>query len=230
MQWQWKREWLPLAILLMMGIAAVLVYPTLPDRVPTHFNASGQPDDYSSRMGFMAWTIGLGFILYLVLTFIPLLDPLWKKIEHRYETFLIFRNITLVFIAVIFALAVRAAQTGTFSTQGLGIGVGVMFIMLGNYMPRLPRNFFFGIRTPWTLASEEVWRRSHRVGGYLFVAGGVVMVLLALLKVDMTYSMFGVLLPLVAISGFIYPYFLFKKLQRESTEDNPMNPPFTKKD
>jgi uncharacterized membrane protein len=219
MKWQLKRELLPLAILLVMAVTAFIVYPTLPDKIPTHFNNNGEPDDYSSRQWFMVFTIGMCIVLYLTLTFIPWIDPFWKKIQHRYETFMILRNLVLLFFAVIFFLSIHAARTGHFAAHWMSIGVGALFIALGNYLPRLPRNFFFGIRSPWTLASDEVWRKTHIISGYLFVAGGVIMVLLALFKVKMVWSMFGVLLPMVLFCAIIYPYFLFKKLQKESTND-----------
>jgi len=83
----------------------------------------------------------------------------------------------------------------------------------------LPRNFFFGVRSPWTLASEEVWKRTHIVSGYCFVAGGLLMILLALFNVNMIWSMLGIVLPVTLFCAYVYPYFLFKKLQKETGKD-----------
>ncbi|HPI73615.1 MAG TPA: SdpI family protein [bacterium] len=219
MKWQLKRELLPLAVLLVMALTAWFVYPTLPDRVPTHFNIHGEPDDYSGKAGFTAFTLGGCIVLYLVLTFIPWLDPFRKKIEQRYETFLKFRNLTLVFFAIIFFLSLHAARTGRFEPRWLGFGFGALFIALGNYLPQLPRNFFFGVRSPWTLASEEVWKRTHIISGYGFVAGGLLMILLALCNVNMIWSMLGIMAPISLFCTFVYPYFLFKKLQKENGKE-----------
>lgn len=219
MKWQLKREWLPLVVLLVMAITAWYVYPTLPDRVPTHFNIHGEADDYSGKAGFTAFTLGGCTALYLVLTFIPWLDPFRKKIEQRYETFLKFRNLTLFFFAIVFFLSIHAARTGQFEPRWLGFGFGALFIALGNYLPQLPRNFFFGVRSPWTLASEEVWKRTHIVSGYCFVAGGLLMILLALFNVNMIWSMLGIVAPVSLFCTFVYPYFLFKKLQKENGKD-----------
>jgi len=216
MKWQWKREWLPLAILLTMALTATIVYPTLPDHVPTHFDLHGEPDSYSSKATFTAFTLGGSIALYLVLTFIPWIDPFRRKIEQRYDTLMKFRTLTLIFFAIIFFLSVHAARTGRFEPRWLEFGFGALFIALGNYLPQLPRNFFFGVRSPWTLASEEVWKRTHALSGYLFVIGGILMLILALFRVNMIWSMVGIILPICIFCAFIYPYYLFKKLQKEN--------------
>lgn len=218
MNWQFRREALPLAILLTMIVAGAILYPTLPDKIPTHFNIQGEADHYSGRSSFMMVTIGLCVALYIVLTFIVCIDPFWKKIQHRYDAFMILRNLVLLFFALIFFLSIHAARIGRFEPRWLGIGFGLLFIAMGNYLPRLPRNFFFGVRSPWTLASEEVWKRTHIVSGWLFVAAGLIMIVLALCKVNMMWSMLGVLAPLTLFCAVIYPYYLFHKLQKQSTD------------
>jgi len=219
MKLQPKYEILPLAILLAMALTAWAVYPVLPDRVPTHFDIHGQPDGYSGKAGFITWTLGGCIALYLILTFIPWIDPFRKKIEQRYDTFLKFRNLILIFFAIIFFLSIHAARTSRFEPRWLGFGFGALFIALGNYLPRLPRNFFFGVRSPWTLASEEVWKRTHILSGWLFVTAGILMVILTLFRVNMVWSMLGIIMPLTLFCSVIYPYILFKKLQKQNKND-----------
>ncbi len=216
MNWNFRREMFPLLILLTMIVVGITVYPTLPDKVPTHFGLNGEPDSYSGRFGFMLLTIGLSVALYVLLTFILRIDPFWKKIQHRYDAFMMLRNLILLFFALIFFLSIHAARIGRFEPWWLGLGFGLLFIAMGNYLPRLPRNFFFGMRSPWTLASEEVWKRTHMVSGWLFVAAGIIMIILALLKVNMMWSMLFVLLPLLLFCGFVYPYYLFHKQQKST--------------
>jgi uncharacterized membrane protein len=109
-----------------------------------------------------------------------------------------------------------SAKNNVFRSDLFGIGFGLLFVLLGNYMPKLPRNFFFGIRSPWTLASEVVWTKTHRISGILFAAAGIIFIVLSLLKVQLTIIMIIVLIPLVVFTAFIYPFFLFKRLQKET--------------
>jgi uncharacterized membrane protein len=215
MRWNLKRDAISLLSIVATAVLSFYFYASLPDRVPSHFAADGTPNGYSSKETLILVVLGSTVLLYLVLTFIPRIDPFWKKIQNRYNVLLLFRDIIMVFMLFIFTLTLFSARTGRLNTDLFGIGFGLLFILLGNYMPRLPRNFFFGVRTPWTLASEVVWRKTHIVSGWLFVAGGVLIILLSLLGVAMQVALLAVLLPIVLVSAFIYPYFLFHKLQRE---------------
>ena len=79
----------------------------------------------------------------------------------------------------------------------------------------MPRNFFFGIRSPWTLASDEVWKRTHAVGGWLFVVAGLIIMICSLAGIKFGITMLVVLIPLVLFTGIAYPFYLYRKLQRE---------------
>jgi uncharacterized membrane protein len=99
-----------------------------------------------------------------------------------------------------------------------GVGFGILFILLGNYLPKLPRNFFFGIRSPWTLASETVWKRTHILSGWLFVVAGFLITVLSFTSLPLHILLLVILLPVVLYCGIIYPYFLYRKLQRGQGE------------
>ncbi len=103
--------------------------------------------------------------------------------------------------------------------QLFGIGLGLLFVVLGNYLPKIPRNWFIGIRVPWTIASEEVWKRTHRLGGWLFVIGGCVMMALSAAGLSPVVAMLVPLAPIMIVVAFIYPYIVFRKLQK--TESQP---------
>jgi uncharacterized membrane protein len=125
----------------------------------------------------------------------------------------------MAFILIMLDLVYMSAKVGSLRTDVLGIAFGLMFIVLGNYLPRLPRNFFIGIRSPWTIASETVWVRTHRISGIWFVVAGVLLIVLNLLKVKLHISLIFVLTPLFLYTAIIYPYFLYKKLEKEGTLD-----------
>ncbi len=221
MKWNLKREILP-AIIIAAFIALTLIfYPTLPERVPSHFDYHGNPDNYSSR-AFIFWlNLGLILGLYFLLTFIPLIDPFWKKIEGKYNIFLIFRDLALAFFLFMYVITIIAAKQGKLEPHVLGIALGLLFILLGNYLPKLPRNFFFGIRSPWTLASDVVWKKTHIVGGWLFVLAGAAAIILSLFKIDLVISLCVTLGPVVIFAGIIYPLSLYRKIQREEKNQVP---------
>ena len=221
MKWNFKRDIFPLSMILILLIICGYFYGKLPQIIPSHFNAKGLPDNYSSKDSMILISIASSIGLYLILTFIPMIDPFWKRIEKKYDIFLLFRDLTVAFIVFIFFLTFISAKEGTFRSDLFGYGFGLLFILLGNYLPKLPRNFFFGIRSPWTLASEVVWKKTHRIGGAFFVVGGILLILLTLLNVELIISIFVILIPLVIYTAFIYPYMLFKKLQKQGDIKTP---------
>jgi uncharacterized membrane protein len=215
MKWNIKREILPMAVLLILLALSLYFYSQLPDTVPSHFGGSGAPNSYMGKLPFFLIFGGIVLGLYLLLTFIPLIDPFWKAIQPKYGLFLIFRDICMLFFAYIFVLVLIAAKRGSMPVEALNIGLGLMFIFIGNWLPKIPRNFFFGIRTPWTLASDIVWKKSHIVGGWLFVAAGIILIFLALVGVNSPLTLIILLIPLVLISAVIYPLIIYRRLQKE---------------
>jgi len=215
MKWNLKREIFPFVIIAIYGILTICFYPTLPENVPSHFNKDGLADRYSSKLLIILAYLGLALVLYLILTFIPFIDPFWKKIQKKYNLFLLFRDFILLFFLFFYLLILLSAKEGKLPKNALGVGFGLLFILIGNYLPKLPRNFFFGIRVPWTLASEIVWRKTHILSGWAFVIGGILVTIFSLLKINLAFSFLVILVPLFLFSGLIYPLLLYKKLQKE---------------
>jgi len=214
MRWNWKRELWALSMMVAVVLITLYFYPRLPERIPSHYNFSGTPDDYSSKGSFILVYLALCVGVYLLMTFIPLIDPFWKKIQSKYSIFLIMRDCAMFFFLYFYFVILLSAKTEHLHQSVFGVGIGLFFVLLGNYLPRLPRNFFFGIRSPWTLASEEVWRRTHVLGGWLFVLAGVLIMVLCLAGVPMWVAMPAILVPLVIFTAVIYPFYLYRKLQK----------------
>jgi uncharacterized membrane protein len=215
MKWNLKREIFPFIIIAIYGILSIYFYPTLPESVPSHFNKDGLADRYSSKLLTVLAYVGLALLLYLILTFIPFIDPFWKKIQKKYSLFLLLRNFILLFFLFLYLLTLLSAKAGRLPKNVLGVGFGFLFVLVGNYLPKLPRNFFFGVRVPWTLASETVWRKTHVLCGWVFVISGILVIIFSLLKINLAISFLVTLVPLFLFSGFIYPLLLCKKLQKE---------------
>jgi uncharacterized membrane protein len=193
-------------------VISAIVYPALPDRVPTHWDAQGQPNDYSPR------AIG-AFLLPIIMLFtwgmmrvLPSIDPRranYDRMRGAYDT-VIAAVLTVLLLSHLAALAAMAGIPIPM-TRVIPAIIGALFIVMGNVLPQARPNWFFGIRTPWTLSNDRVWQRTHRIGGYLFVMGGIVSVLSAALPFN---AGFPVLLGAAAFAGLgsvIYSYIAWRQ-------------------
>jgi uncharacterized membrane protein len=215
MFWKLTRGLFALGVVATVIILALACGPSLPGLVPSHFDLQGNVDHYMPRTDFLLIIVGLTIGLYLGLTFVPFIDPFWQRIRPRYHVLMLIRDFTLGFVLVMFLLTLVAAPNGHIPLNMLGVSLGVLFALIGNYLPKIPRNWFFGIRTPWTLVSDTVWQRSHVVGGWMFVVSGVLTALLSLVGVGLQYVLLPSLLITVVISGFVYPFLLHRRLQHD---------------
>ncbi len=208
--WITRDRW-SLMVLAGAGILTLWAYPRLGDRLPIHFNLHGTPDRWVSPSSGIGVWLGLLVLLYALMTWLPRLDPFWEKIRDRYDVLLLMRDLLMVVMVLFYAASLYAGIHGTLPPSLLAVLIGMLFLFVGNLLPRLPRNFFFGIRTPWTLASDRVWRKSHRMGGILFLAVGVAFLLIGLFHFPLSWGFWGLLLPLILWTGVIYPYWVYKK-------------------
>lgn len=209
-----KREWSLLVLVLGTFIAAFLIYPKMPDMVPIHWNIQGEVDGYGSRFfgTFLMPLVNLGMYVLLLVT--PKLDPKRANYEKFGSSYRIIRFTLHLFFALIFALTVYASLGHPIDVSlWIPAGVSVLFIILGNVMGRVRHNYFVGFKFPWTLASEEVWQRTHRFGSKLMVLGGV----FALVSVFLTEGNFrfilmmtGIMLPTIITT--VYSYVIYRQI------------------
>ncbi len=213
MKLSWKREIIPLAILAIMTAIAIYYYPLLPNPVPDHFDFHGTPDGWmeKARLFLMMGTIFVS--LYLLLTFLPFIDPKKSKIEIKFKTVLLLRDALLVFFAVMFSICLQASREGQLNVDLFGIAFALLFIIIGNYMPKVPQNWFVGIKTPWTISSEVVWKKTHILGGWLFILAGVFYLFCVALKINSVITLSVMIItPLISVP---YSFFLYKKIEKE---------------
>ncbi len=221
MKWDLKSHLFALAMIIVAGVAALYFSAILPDTVPSHYGTEGIPDQWSPKSELIILGVASPVGLFLVLTFIPRIDPFWKKLQSKYGLLLIFRDIAMGAVVYFAVIGYLSAHDGKYAANMSGLGIGLTSILVGNYLPKLPRNFFFGIRSPWTLASEEVWKRTHRISGWLFLVGGIIIAILSFFPFPQHIVLLSVLLPLVVFCGVVYPYALYRKLERGPGEHGP---------
>ncbi len=209
-------------------LIALLSYPFLPARVPTHWNIDGQVNGYGSKWEdtflFPIMTLGVYILIRVLLSISPRLG----KEDGRQHTnveivdriligvFLFLLLIQLTILAEVFHLPVDISFI-------ISLTLSAMFLYIGNYLGKLRRNFWAGIRTPWTLVSDTVWERTHRFAGWLFVATGAVGIVLSFMPSARLWSVV-VLLVLDSLVAAAYSYLIYQRLG--IGEKNPVSPPF----
>lgn len=171
------RKWYPTILVAVALAISLAAYGRLPDPMPVHWDIHGQVDGYGSRIvgAFLNPLIMLA--IALLIPVLPKIDPRGKSYDKFMPTYFTMMNATITLLFVIHIVALGSAM-------GLNIPIlrlipaafGSLFIVLGNLLPRVRPNWMVGIRTPWTLSSDRVWERTHRVGGYLMMGAGVILV------------------------------------------------------
>lgn len=191
------------------------MYSSMPEIVPVHFNAQGVADRMGSKNELMAVIAVLTVPMYFLFKYLPKLDPK-NQLERMGNKFYVMRLALTVFMSLI-ALGITYTtvnydQTSSMQPDWVFALVGLLFIVLGNFMPAMKPNYFVGIRTPWTLENEIVWRKTHRLGAWLFMGSGFATILSALLFSSQTtfYVLMGTTFAMLGVV-MIYSYTEFKK-------------------
>ncbi|MCY8858354.1 SdpI family protein [Bacillus atrophaeus] len=174
-----KKYLFSVVIIVLTILTWVFTYSSLPNDLVTHWGINGDADDYSSKFNAMMTFIGIMIIQYILMVIIPKIDS-----KNNYKTFM--RPYMAIFntmFAVLFIINLITISTGLgydLPIPYLGSFVlGAIFMVFGNFIQKVKPNFFLGIRTPWTLSNERVWKDTHRVSSKLFVLAGVIIMLTA---------------------------------------------------
>ncbi len=203
------KKYFPLFLAVLFLLIYGIVFSSLPDRIPVHFQGDGTPDGWMSRTMFPFMMIGLGLILYVVLTHIRQIDPKGEDLRQKRDLFILIRNLTMAFIFFLALFSVWMAIKGKVPAWSISALIGGLTLMLGNLLPRVPINWFVGLRNPWTLSSATIWKKAHRVGGILFVISGLAVIVLPILGLKPGLVMSVILIPMFIFTGLVYPFLLF---------------------
>jgi uncharacterized membrane protein len=205
-----KTEILPLAIMLFSIITSIYFYFNFPARIPIHWNFAGQPDGYGSGQNQAIFFPLLIIGMYFLFLFLPYLDPKRARYEQFGKTYHIFRAAILLVLAFIYFITGLSALGYNIRIDfWIPFLIGVLFMVLGNYMGKLKPNWFMGIRTPWTLSSEEVWNKTHRFGGKMFMVGGALIMIEGLLPASWRLPIFIAALTIILFGTVVYSYIVY---------------------
>jgi len=203
-----RTNLLCLALVAASFVVTGALYGRLPERIPSHWNLAGQVDGYASK----PW--GPFFVPLTMLALHLLFVAIRRTAPMGYGGGAL-ESVEAAVLAFMFTLSVVGLIVGlghhVSMNRVAAIGVGPLFVVLGDAMGKLTRNFFAGIRTPWTLANEEVWRRTHRFGGRLWIAGGVVLFVAGLLGPSLTPLL--VIVPVLVLVPIVYSYVVYRRVE-----------------
>ena len=202
-------------LLMIIGVtlAGLLLWNRLPDQMASHWNLNDQVDGYMSKFWgvFMMplFTLGM-FLLFLV---IPAIDPLKANIAQFREAFNLFIVLMVAFMIYIHSLTLAwsLGYTGFKMSGAMLPAIGLLFVFIGFMLRQAKRNFFIGIRTPWTLSSDTVWNETHRLGAVLFMICGALAFIGGFF--GSTTAFWLMFIPIIASTIFllVYSYVLYQR-------------------
>ncbi len=198
-------------IVLSFVMTAVL-YNRLPEWVPTHWNARGDANGFMPKpWGPFLLPLTMAFT-YGLLVVLPRISPQGYRMDRFKAVFELMQASILAFLFLLTVLALLAGiGVAVPMNRAVSAGVGLLLIVLGNFLGKVTKNFFVGIRTPWTLASDEVWLRTHRLGGKLFVLGGTVIFVSALLSASLVPLVLVVTVTIAIL--VVYSYAVYRRIE-----------------
>ena len=204
-----KELWLIAMVLLPIAML-IIVWNRLPAQMPLQWDLNGQPNFYGPRWSYPVIAIGI----YILLLVLPGIDPLKKNYEIFGDSYFKLRLILVLFFS---AISTCVMVNELYHNINLGKVISSsMFLLLalfGNYMGNLRRNYFIGYKIPWTLNSDEVWKKTHVLAGKLWFWGGLLGFLVALTNINKTYLLIPIL-AIITIVPIIYAYFIHRKLEK----------------
>lgn len=201
-------------LLIAMIVATLILWNALPDQMPMHWNLAGEIDAYASKAWAAFMVPGIGILLMALFKLIPKIDPKKEKYKLFEKSWSVIQFGIFGFMAYMhFVTLYLSINQDADIIKFILPGIGVLFILLGNYMGKVRQNYFIGIKTPWTLNNEDVWNKTHRVGGLAFVLAGIIFFIEGFLQLYII-PVFIVTIVLAAFSPVIYSYFIFRNIKK----------------
>lgn len=214
-----KSTWVLSAILILAALlAGVLLWNQMPEQMASHWNEHDQVNGYISRF----WGLYLVPLMMVGLTLlflaIPSIDPLKANIkEFRgiFNIFIVLFNAYMLYVHAL-TLAWNLGHTGFSMGAMMMPAVGLLFILIGLGIRKAKRNYFIGIRTPWTLSSDIVWEKTHRLGSWLFVGAGA-LTFLGIAFPQQTLAILMISILGAALITVVYSYIIFKQEEKKNS-------------
>jgi uncharacterized membrane protein len=223
MKINFKKEIFYLLISAIPYLYLAFIYKSLPGVIPTHFGIHGEINGWSSRASLWFIPASLTIAISCLFLLLPVIDPK-RRLNSNSGKFEHIRFIVVLFIAGLscFCLYISKTQHVEHLNKFMFAFLGLFFAALGNFFPSLKPNYFIGIRSPWALENETVWKRTHQMAGKLWVAGGILLMILAFILPD--NGILGkVALPLlifISLVPILYSYIIWRKVKQSQVHQS----------
>ncbi len=216
MNLEFKKELPIIGIVLAPFVYLGVIWNSLPERVPIHWNINGQIDDWGNKSFLIVLVFMLPGLMYLITIAAAKFDPK-KRISLMGSKFYQLKFFLVLIMSLLALFIIYISKNQTFSNPNLMyVLIGVLLMALGNYFKVIQPNYFIGIRTPWTLENSEVWKATHVFAGKLWFGGGLIIILGALIFSGPIFAKafiaIGVVLAFVPIA---YSFIKFKQLEKK---------------
>lgn len=207
-----RSRWLGPAVVAAMWAFVAAVYARLPQRIPSHWNLQGQVDGWMDKPWGAILQPFIATVLLAGLWVLPRIDPRRANVAAFADTRRLLLNLVICFFAIVQVVTLGQALGWPLEVdRAIPAAVGLLFIGLGNYLPRVRSNWFIGIRTPWTLDNDRVWRDTHRVGGRAFVVAGILLLLSALLGPTARLWALCAAIAIAVVVPLVYSYVAYRR-------------------
>jgi uncharacterized membrane protein len=197
-------------VLLLTAIA----YPHLPNTVPMHWDAHGNVNGWGAKWTLLVIDPGIMLAILLLFSALPWLSPKQFEVNSFRSTYLYIMVAAQAMLVYIHVLILAASLSWVFDvSRAVEGGVCLLIALMGNVMGKVRRNFFVGIRTPWTIANEQVWNATHRFAARTFFAGGLLGLLAVIVGAPFWLPLTAILI--AALAPVIYSLVFYKQLERQ---------------
>ena len=201
------------ALIAAVLVATAVAYPHLPAVVPTHWDASGHVNGWSAKSSLFVINPAIMAGLLLLFGALPWLSPKQFEVDTFRSTYLYIMVVVLAMMAYVHALILAAGLSWAVDiSRAVEGGICLLIALIGNILGKVRRNFYVGIRTPWTIANEQVWNATHRLAAKTFFAGGV-LGLIAVIFGAPFWLPIGLIL-LGALAPAVYSLAFYKQLEK----------------
>jgi uncharacterized membrane protein len=211
---KFKKEIPFIAIALIPFAYLIYIWNRLPEKVPMHWNGAGEIDRYGDKtelVGVLFLLVGINYFVFLI---IPYVDPK-QKLQNMGNKLNIMRMILTLFMSALALFILYSIEQKSSNPGFVFVIIGLLFAFLGNYFKTIKPNYFIGIKTPWTLENEEVWKKTHELGGKLWFVGGLLMALTFVLPNNIQFYTFMGITAVITIIPILYSYRIFNKIKNQ---------------
>ncbi|MBI2356767.1 SdpI family protein [Candidatus Dojkabacteria bacterium] len=212
-----KTSLLLASLLVLPFVVGVILFQDMPSSMATHWDINGDVNGYMPKFWGLFFLPIFSIILVALLKFLPKIDPRGKNIEmfrDSYERFIVFFLLFMLAVHTITVLWNMGIYLSIPIT--LSLLMGALFYSMGSLLEKSKKNWFIGIRTPWTLSSEKVWESTHKLGAKLFRIAGLISALGAFFP---AYSFYVVIVSILVATIYVSVFSYFEYRKEEGSEE-----------